>query len=76
MSTTALINHLIETELDHYNMLAVLELQEKKEGKQMGQQQKKRVAVLLGGRSHEKRTSSIPVVTLLYKLSRFKNMSL
>ncbi len=72
MSTTALINHLIETELDHYGMLAAVELKEKKERHQMEQQQKKRVAVLLGGRSHEKEISLESGRNVFYKLSPYK----
>ena len=69
MSHTALINHLIETELDRYGMLTLLEAQEKNERRQMEHQQKKRVAVLMGGRSHEKEVSLESGRNVFYKLS-------
>ena len=72
MSTTALINHLIETELACYGMLAMLEQEEKTGKKLMDQTQKKRVAVLLGGRSHEKETSLDTGRNIFYKLSPHK----
>src|SRR5262249_21381113 len=72
MSTTHLINHLIETELDHYGMLSALESKEKKERNLMENTQKKRVAVLLGGRSHERETSLDSGRNVFYKLSPHK----
>ena len=72
MSHTALINHLIETELDRYGMLQALERQEKKERNQMEQHEKKRVAVLLGGRSHEREISLESGRNIFYKLSPHK----
>ncbi len=71
MSTTELINHLIETELSSYGLLNSLILEEEKNTKNtlMNSTQKTRVAVLLGGRSHEKEISLESGRNIVYKLS-------
>lgn len=68
MSHSRLINHLIETELHNYAMLQTVIDTEKKE--EIGMDKKKiGVAVLLGGRSHEKETSLDSGRNIFYKLS-------
>lgn len=71
MSHTQLINHLIETELQAYGMLDQLLLQEHQE-KTMRENEKIRVAVLLGGRSNEKEISLESGRNITYKLSPHK----
>ncbi len=68
MSHTRLINHLIETELHAYGMLDALIVQEEKEQRIMNQQ-KTRVAILMGGRSNEKEISLESGRNITYKLS-------
>ena len=68
MSHTALINHLIETELHAYGMLAALEYQEAKEVR-MQTAKKIRAAVMLGGVSNEKEISLESGRNVSYKLS-------
>lgn len=70
MSHTTLINHLIETELHHYNLLNALIKEEQK--RTMSSEKKIRVAVLLGGRSHEKEISLESGRNIFYKLSPHK----
>jgi len=67
MGHTELINHLIETELHHYGLLSALEAAESK--KEITMHQKLRVAVLLGGASHEKEISLETGRNICYKLS-------
>lgn len=68
MSYTALINHLIETDLDRYGMLTKIEQQEQDE--KIGMTQKKlTVAVLMGGPSHEREISLESGRNIAYKLS-------
>jgi UDP-N-acetylmuramate--alanine ligase len=67
MSPSLLINHLIETELRHYNMLDSIN-PHTTESHSM-QTQKIRVAVLLGGASNEKETSLDSGRNVFYKLS-------
>jgi len=67
MSHTDLINHLIETELHSYGMLDALTIQER--NMQKKETQKTRVAVLFGGRSHEKEISLESGRNIVYKLS-------
>lgn len=68
MSHTAVINHLIETELQAYGMLDALTLQEEKESRTMNQI-KTRVAIIMGGRSNEKEISLESGRNITYKLS-------
>ena len=68
MSHTQIINHLFETELHAYGMLDAIMLQEEKESNAM-QHTKTRVAVLMGGRSHEKEISLESGRNITYKLS-------
>lgn len=68
MSPSQIINHIIETELQQYNMLEQIIAQEKMELPTM-QTQKIRVAVLLGGASNEKETSLDSGRNVFYKLS-------
>lgn len=68
MSHTELINHLIETDLAHYGMLKTLEQQEQKERTTM-QKEKQRIAVLMGGASHEREISLESGRNVTYKLS-------
>jgi len=65
---TQLINHLIETELDRYGMLANIIKQEKTQAKKMRTKRIK-VAILLGGRTHEKEISLESGRNIIYKLS-------
>lgn len=67
MGHTQLINHLIETELSHYGLLEKLEAAETKRESSM--HKKLRVAVLLGGASHEKEISLETGRNICYKLS-------
>lgn len=67
MSHTQLINHLIETELHTYGMLAPLIKKEKKA--QSMNTKKLRVAVLLGGPSNEREISLESGRNIVYKLS-------
>jgi UDP-N-acetylmuramate--alanine ligase len=71
MSHTQLINHLIETELARYNMLKpLIEWEEKQEHTMnLYNNRKIRVAVLLGGRSHEREISLESGRNIFYKLS-------
>lgn len=71
MNHTKLINHLIETELHNYGMLAAIEEQERKE-QEMNETKKIRVAVLLGGTSNEKEISVESGRNIVYKLSPHK----
>src|SRR3990167_8282583 len=67
MSHTQLINHLIETELYHYNMAQNLEA--RKLEKKTAMTKKCVVAVLLGGRTNEKEISLESGRNVIYKLS-------
>ncbi|MDR3549779.1 MAG: hypothetical protein P4L31_00050 [Candidatus Babeliales bacterium] len=69
MSHTAVINHLIETELHNYGMLDAIIAQEKKDALVADNTQKIRVAVLLGGASNEKEISLESGRNITYKLS-------
>ena len=69
MSHTDVINHLIETELAQYSMLSSLTAQEHQSNTPVHQPKKLRVAVLLGGRSHEKEISLESGRNIFYKLS-------
>ena len=80
MSHTALINHLIETELIQYGLLNIQDSTQsaKLSGIQMGistekqrnsMEHKIRVGVLMGGRSHEKEISLESGRNVFYKLS-------
>ncbi|MBA3954870.1 ATP-grasp domain-containing protein [Candidatus Dependentiae bacterium] len=69
MSHTQVINHLIETELAQYSMLSSLISQEQQSTNSLYQPKKLRVAVLLGGRSHEKEISLESGRNIFYKLS-------
>ena len=70
MSHTAIINHLIETELAQYGMLEDLETTE--ERMHMDKLPKKRIAVLMGGPTHERETSLDTGRNVCYKLSPAK----
>ena len=72
MSHTGLINHLIETELYRYGMLTNLCETEKKEKRSMTTESKKRIAVLMGGRSHEREISLESGRNVFYKISPHK----
>ncbi len=72
MSHTDIINHLIETDLAHYGMLDAVHKREEEEKQLMDKQQKKRIAILLGGRSHEKEISLESGRNVYYKLSPHK----
>ncbi|MCX5922835.1 MAG: ATP-grasp domain-containing protein [Candidatus Dependentiae bacterium] len=72
MSHTKVINHLIETELEHYGMLDAILTQEKKDAKHVQAEQKMRIAVLLGGASNEKEISLESGRNVTYKLSPHK----
>jgi D-alanine--D-alanine ligase len=67
MGHTELINHLIETELHHYGLLDAIEKSYAKAETSM--QKKLRVAVLMGGASHEKEISLESGRNICYKLS-------
>jgi D-alanine--D-alanine ligase len=70
MSHTQVINHLIETELHTYGMLDTLLSQEKERIYHMGTPEKKvRIAVLMGGDSHEREISLESGRNIVYKLS-------
>jgi D-alanine--D-alanine ligase len=69
MSPTHIINHIIETELHQYGMLENILEQEKCESKTM-HTAKKRIALLIGGRSDEKETSLDSGRNVFYKLNR------
>lgn len=71
MSHTDLINHLIETELHQYGMLDALIKQEQAMEK-IQDQKKMRVAVLFGGRSHEREISLESGRNIVYKLAPHK----
>jgi D-alanine-D-alanine ligase len=71
MSHTDLINHLVETDLARYGMLSKLEKQEKKERIAMNTQ-KRTIAVLMGGPSHEREISLESGRNVTYKLSPHK----
>jgi len=68
MSPSHIINHIIETELHHYNLLQPTINQETMESPRMNKI-KIRVAILLGGASHEKETSLESGRNVFYKLS-------
>ncbi len=68
MSHTALINHLIETDLDRYGMLAAIQEAERNE-RTTSMHKKIRVAVLLGGPSNEREISLESGRNVTYKLS-------
>lgn len=68
LSHTDLINHVIETDLQRYGMLATIEQQEKEEQIAMNKQ-KLTVAVLMGGPSHEREISLESGRNITYKLS-------
>ena len=68
MNHTMVINHLIETELHNYGMLAALEAEEKKEATAMNIR-KIRIAILMGGSSNEKEISLESGRNITYKLS-------
>lgn len=72
MSHTALINHLIETELYAYGILDRQQEQSIKENQQSMNSNKIRIAVLLGGQSHEKEISLESGRNVVYKLSPAK----
>lgn len=67
MGHTDLINHLIETELHHYGLLEAVEKSNAKAETSM--HKKLRVAVLMGGASHEKEISLESGRNICYKLS-------
>lgn len=69
MSPTHIINHIIETELHQYGLLQNILEQEKMESHTM-YTEKKRIAILLGGRSNEKETSLDSGRNVFYKLNR------
>jgi D-alanine-D-alanine ligase and related ATP-grasp enzymes len=71
MSHTDLINHLIETDLDRYDMLDALTTAEDKETKTMNHK-KLRVGVLMGGPSHEREISLESGRNVTFKLSPHK----
>lgn len=71
MSPSRIINHIIETELHHYGLLDAIITQEKLESPIMNNQ-KIRVAILLGGKSNEKETSLDSGRNVFYKLSPHK----
>jgi len=71
MSHTHVINHLIETELQHYGMLDAILEQEKKDTTIMNIQ-KTRIAVLMGGASNEREISLESGRNVSYKLSPHK----
>jgi D-alanine--D-alanine ligase len=68
ISHTQLINHLIETELQSYQMFDAIIAQEKKDAQNMNIK-KIRVAVLMGGASNEKEISLETGRNITYKLS-------
>lgn len=72
MSHTDLINHLIETELEHYGMLAPILEQERIDESMNASTQKIRVAVLMGGDSNEREISLESGRNVVYKLSPTK----
>jgi len=71
MSPSHIINHIIETELHHYNLLQPTINQETMELPRMNTP-KIRIAILLGGGSHEKETSLESGRNVFYKLSPHK----
>jgi D-alanine-D-alanine ligase len=73
MGHTQIINHLIETELHDYGMLENILLQESEHTMPTP---KKRIAVLMGGRSNEKEISLESGRNITYKLSPQKYESL
>ncbi len=68
ISHTDLINHLIETDLHRYGILQKIEHQEAKQNKTMNEK-KLRIAVLMGGPSHEREISLESGRNVVYKLS-------
>ena len=72
MSHTHLINHLIKAELYDYGMLSQEEEQSITETQDTMNTKKIRVAVLLGGQSHEKEISLESGRNVVYKLSPHK----
>lgn len=71
MSHTRLINHLIETELQAYGMLDAL-IKHEKENTHTMDTPKLRVAVLMGGATHEREVSLESGRNVTYKLSPHK----
>jgi UDP-N-acetylmuramate--alanine ligase len=71
MSHTQFINHLLETELKHYNMLNKIVEQETKSQLTMSEK-KLKIGVLLGGSSHEKEISLESGRNIFYKLAPHK----
>lgn len=71
MSHTHLINYLIETELCHYGMLDAM-IKNNEQLNHTTNQSKIRVAVLLGGTSHEKEISLESGRNITFKLSPHK----
>ncbi len=71
MSATAIINHLIETELHAYGMLESI-IEQEKNSMNTTLIKKTRVAVLLGGASNEKETSLDSGRNVYYKLNKEK----
>ncbi len=67
MSHTELINHLIESDLQRYNLVSTTNLSEKETSKVM--KKKVRIGVLLGGASHEREISLESGRNVCYKLS-------
>lgn len=74
MSHTQIINHLIETELESYQMLDALIAREQKEA--VMNTSKIRVAVLMGGPSNEREISLESGRNITYKLSPHKYQAL
>ncbi len=68
MSHSELINHLIKTELVSYGLVTPESLSSKK-GTSITMHAKKRIGVILGGRSREKETSLESGRNVIYKLS-------
>lgn len=72
MSHSQMINHLIETDLHHYGILDRIEKDEQKERARMNAVEKIRVAVIMGGPSHEREISLESGRNVTYKLSPHK----
>ena len=72
MSHTSLINHLIKTELHAYGILETQHQQSIKENQASMNSNKIRVAILLGGQTHEKEISLESGRNVVYKLSPAK----
>lgn len=69
MGHAELINHMIKTELYFYGMLDSIQI---KKSESKGMQNKKRIAVLMGGNSHEKEISLESGRNVVYKLDKQK----